>query len=100
MDGTPIETIVKIDVVKSVAQTEQERQQGEGGSTGGGSSSGSSGVNQLFSGFAKKMAQKRASQDEQGNRGTLMSMTNEVLKVTTEVTAGDVGVPAGFKESK
>jgi len=100
MDGTPIETIVKIDVVKSAAQTEQERQQGEGGSTGGGSSSGSSGVNQLFSGFAKKMAQKRASQDEQGNRGTLLSMTNEVLKVTTEVTAGDVGVPAGFKESK
>ncbi len=93
MDGTAIETIVKIDVVKSAAQTEQEHQQGEGDSSTGG-------VNQLFSGLAKRMAQKRASQDEQGNRGSLMSMTNEVLKVTTEVTPSDVGIPAGFKESK
>jgi hypothetical protein len=29
-----------------------------------------------------------------------MTTTSEVLKVTTDVTAADVAVPAGFKETK
>jgi hypothetical protein len=29
-----------------------------------------------------------------------MTSTNEVLKIATAVSAGDVDVPAGFKENK
>jgi hypothetical protein len=96
MDGTAIETTVTIDAVKSAAQIEQEHQQSDDDSK-----SSSSGVNSILSGFAKKMAQKKAAgQNDQGNRGTFMTMTSEVLKVTTDVTPADVAVPAGFKESR
>jgi hypothetical protein len=33
-------------------------------------------------------------------RATFMTMTNEVLKVTTSVADAEVAIPAGFKESK
>jgi hypothetical protein len=33
-------------------------------------------------------------------RATFMTATSEVLKVSTEVSAAEVAVPAGFKESK
>jgi hypothetical protein len=97
MDGTAIETTVKIDAVKSAAQMEQEHQQQQQSDDRGSTP----GVGSMFGKFAKKMAEKRSGgQNEQGNRATFMTMTNEVLKVTTEVTPGDVSVPAGFKESK
>ena len=31
-------------------------------------------------------------------RSTFMTMNNEVLKIASNVTAADVGLPAGFKE--
>jgi hypothetical protein len=29
-----------------------------------------------------------------------MTSTNEILKVTTDVAAADVGIPAGFREGR
>src|SRR5207302_6047892 len=92
MDGTAIQTTTKIEAVKSPDDMERERRQKEqenkdaAGSVGG-----------LLGGFAKKMAQKKAGgQTEQGSHATVMTLTGEVLKVTTMVTPADVAVPAGF----
>jgi len=55
----------------------------------------------LLSGLAKRRAaQKQEGQSENKGRSTFMTTTNEVLKVTTAVSAADVAVPAGFKENK
>ena len=64
-------------------------------------SAASGGVGGLLGGFAKKMAQKKAGGDDANKeRATVMTMTNEVLKVVTDVPAAEVAVPAGFKESR
>jgi hypothetical protein len=96
MDGTSIETTMKVDAVKSAAQMEQERQQSEDNR-----SSDQPGVGSMLGKFAKKMAERKSGgQNEQGSHATFMTMTSQVLKVTPDVTANDVSVPAGFREAK
>jgi len=46
--------------------------------------------------MAKKMAQKKAADGK--TTTAFLTATTEVLKVTTDVTAADVAIPAGFKE--
>jgi hypothetical protein len=98
MDGTSIDTTMKIDAVKSAAQIEQERQQQQQQQSSDDRSAPS--VNSMLGKFAKKVADKRSAAQNDPTRATLMTMTDQVLKVTTEVTPADVSVPAGFKESK
>ena len=43
---------------------------------------------------------KKKTEVEPQAHAPFFTSTHEVLKVTTEVTASDVAVPAGFKESK
>ena len=96
IDGTPIMTTVTMDAVKSPEEMAQEqKQQTETDSSSDSSGGGIGG--RLFGGLAKKMAKK---DDEPKTRSTFLTTTTEVLKVTTEVAATDVAVPAGFKESK
>jgi hypothetical protein len=62
-------------------------------------------VGGLLGGLAKRAAAKKASSGDQQaggdkSRATIMTGTTEVLKVATEVAAGDVAIPAGFKENK
>jgi hypothetical protein len=97
IEGTPIQTTTTMDAVKSEAQIAEEAK-----SSGDDSKSAASGgVGGLLGGFAKKMAQKKAGGDDANKaRATFMTMTTEVLKVVTDVTAADLAVPAGFKESK
>jgi len=96
MDGTPILVTTTMDTAKSEEQVAEEARQAGGESK----SSGSGGLGGLAGGFAKRLAQKKAGGDEAKPRTTFMTTTNEVLKVVTDVSATDVAVPAGFKESK
>jgi hypothetical protein len=92
LDGTPILTTVTVETVKSAEQLAQEQksQQQPTASTGG-----------SLSGIAGGLMKKAVVKNEPPKqRGTVMTSTNEVLKVTTDVTAADVAVPAGFKENK
>jgi hypothetical protein len=96
MDGTAIQTVTTIDSVKSAdemaqAQTTEEAKPAPAPTGLGGL-------------LAKKMMQKKQAQaqtqNESPNRATIMTTTTEVLKVTTELAAADVAIPAGFKENK
>jgi len=93
LDGTAIQTSTTIDAVKSPEQLAQERKQGEDDARPSGSVSG------MLGGLAKKIAKKKAEGGgDPGNRATFMTITGEVLKVTTDVSAADVAVPAGFQQ--
>jgi hypothetical protein len=93
MDGTPILTTVTIDAVKSAAQLAEEQKQSDQST----SSSNSRSVGGLIGGFARRATAKK---EEPKARATFMTMTNEVLKVATDVPVADVAIPAGFKEAR
>lgn len=96
IDGTPIQTTTTMDTVKSAEQIAEEAKASESDSK---ADSGS--VGGLLGGFAKKMAAKKMGGDDAAKpRATFMTMTSEVLKVTTDVTSADIAVPVGFKENK
>jgi hypothetical protein len=97
MDGTPISSIVTMDAVQSAEQAAQVAKRDEDSKPDAGS-----GVGSLLSGLAKRRAapKKEDGQNENKARSTFMTTTNEVLKVTTTVSAADVAIPTGFKENK
>src|SRR5262249_22305457 len=95
IDGTPILSTVTIDGVKSAEQMAAEQKQSQEETK----SSTPTSVNSMLGGFAKKMAKKKT-ESEPSQRTGIMTMTSELIKVTTDVSAGDVSVPVGFKESK
>jgi hypothetical protein len=97
IEGTPIQTTTTMDAVKSAEQIAEEAKAGSDDSK----PAPSGGVSGMLGGFAKKMAQKKMGGDDANKeRATFMTMTNEVLKVVTDVSPADVAVPAGFKENK
>jgi hypothetical protein len=100
LEGSPILTTTTMDAVKSEAEIAEEAK--SAGSESKSSTPASPGG--LLGGFAKKMAAKKmgggGSDDASKPRATFMTMTSEVLKVATDVSAADVAVPAGFKENK
>ena len=97
IEGTAVMTTTTMDAVKSAEQIAEEAKAGDSDSKSGASG----GVGGLLGGFAKKMAAKKMGGDDANTpRATVMTMTNEVLKVVTDVTAADVAVPAGFKEAR
>jgi hypothetical protein len=96
LDGTPLLTVMTFDAVKSADQVAQEAKQGDDDKTKDNSS-----VGGLLGGLARRAAQRRSGgQDENKTRVTFMTTTTEVLKISTDVAATDVAVPAGFKENK
>jgi hypothetical protein len=93
IDGTSILTTVKIDAVKS--EEELARQ------SAAASEQKPAGLGGLLGGLAKKATKKGESADNADPaRATIMTSTNEVLKVTPSVSADDVAIPMGFRESK
>lgn len=92
LDGTPIMTTLTFDAVKSAEQMAAEGKQGQPEAKPSG------GLGGMLGGLAKKM--KKPSEDEQKPRTTIMTSTVEVLKLSTDVAASDVAIPAGFKENK
>ena len=97
LDGTAIQTTTTFDAVKSAEQMAEEQKQGEGESK----PKASGGLGGMLGGIASRAAKKKAEGgDQPKSRVTVMTTTNEVLKVTTDVSAADVAIPAGFKENK
>lgn len=99
IEGTPILTTTTMDAVQSAEQAAQATQ------SGGGSSAPPS-IGGLLGGFGKKMAKKDDSKKDDAaapakpGTTTFLTSTLEMLKLTTDVTADAVAVPAGFKEEK
>ncbi len=101
LEGTPILTTLTFDAVKSADQVAQESRQetkSDDQNAGGGDA-----VGGLLGGLARRVRRKSDSNDakpEDKTRATFMTSTTEVLKITTDVAAGDVSIPAGFKQNK
>jgi hypothetical protein len=90
-----------MDAVKSAEQMKQE-------AAGGSSASSDEKSNPLsvggaIGGFMKRRQQQQekeaaAKPNPNPARSTFMTLNNEVLKITPDVTAAEVALPAGFKE--
>ena len=93
IEGTAILAVVKVEGVKSAEQFAQEQKQRADDSK----PTLSGGVGGLLGGLAKRAAQNKV-EGEPSQRATIMTTTNEVLKVTAQVSTADVAIPAGFKE--
>jgi hypothetical protein len=95
IDGTAILTTTTMEAVKSEEQIAQETKQKEAQSK----PQASGGLGGLIGGFAKKAAERKMS-GEDSPRTTVMTTTTEVLKIATDLSAGDVAIPQGFKETR
>lgn len=90
VEGTAIYTVMTVEAVKSQEQlAAQQKQEQEEASE-------PRGVGGLLGGFAKRMAKKDEGAPQA--RRTVMTTTHEVLKISSDVAATDVALPAGFKE--
>jgi hypothetical protein len=97
IDGTAILTVTTMDAVKSAEQLAAEQKQTQDTSAQKSPAT----VGGLLGGFAKRAAAKKAAgPDAAKPRATFMTATTEVLKVAATVSAEDVAIPAGFKETK
>ncbi|MEO8256460.1 MAG: hypothetical protein ABI868_03860 [Acidobacteriota bacterium] len=98
MDGTTISSIVTLDAVRSADDAAQDSTRKED------KPSPAAGLGGLIGGLTKKAMQKKsdtnANANEDKQRSTFLTMTNEVLKVTSAVSAADVAIPAGFRQAK
>jgi len=95
MDGTAILTEMTMESVISQAQMSQQKQESD--SSGGASIGGIGGM------LGRRLSRKKEPDpdpDKPKNRSTIMTVTNELLKVETSVADSDVAIPAGFKEKK
>jgi hypothetical protein len=93
LQGTSVLTTVKVEAVKSAAQFAEEQKQQQDANK----PSVSGGVGGLLGGIARRAAQKKIEGEPQ-QRATIMTTTSELMKVATDVAAGDVAIPAGFKQ--
>jgi hypothetical protein len=99
MDGTTVSTVVKAslpvpqDQKASQPPPQQQAKQSEAPKSLGG----------LLGGLGKKTVTGNKKEEEQkppSDPGTLMTITEELVSVSTAVTDADVSIPAGFKEKK
>jgi hypothetical protein len=94
MNGTPVMTVVKFEAVANPAQAEQANSQQQE------SNPGLPGIGGL-GGLLGRRLMNRGNNDQPSppasNRATVMTMQQELLKVSPTVSDGDVTVPAGFR---
>jgi hypothetical protein len=83
LQGTPLASTVTFEAVKSKEQMEAASSEGGGGGGLGGM-------------LARRMMKK----DPPKQRATVFTTQHEFQDVSTAVAAGDVAIPAGFKEKK
>jgi hypothetical protein len=93
IEGTPILTLTTFDAVKSAEQVAADAKSGSSDSGSGGPPTS---VGGLLGGRARRGAAKK--NEPPSNRATFVTTSNELLKVTTDVSADAVAIPAGFKE--
>jgi len=103
LDGTPIYSVTTFDTIMSPEQQkQQDQQQAQSDSGGGGGISGG-----LSGMLARKMMKKKKDDAPAEGSATadtapkghtsLMTMTTEVLSLSTDATDADVALPEGFK---
>lgn len=83
LEGTPLESVMTVEGVKSAEQMSQASQEESGG--GGG----------LGGMLARRMRKKP---ETSGARSTIMTVTHNVLSISTSVAPADLEIPAGFKQ--
>lgn len=84
VEGTPLATIMSVNLIRSAEQVAKAEK----------SDQDISGV----SGFLAKKLMKKASGDPTQPKQALMTTTIEMLKIVPEATAADVALPAGYKQ--
>jgi hypothetical protein len=99
--GTAIQTTTTTDAVRSAEQMKQ--QAASGGSSASDEKSNPLTVGGAIGGFMRRRQQNQekeaaAKPNADPSRATIMTVNNEVLKITPNVTAAEVAMPAGFKE--
>ena len=99
--GTAIQTTTTTDAVRSAEQMKQ--QPASGSSASSDEKSNPLSVGGAIGGFMRRRQQNQekeaaAKPNADPARTTIMTMNNEVLKITSSVTPADVAMPAGFKE--
>jgi hypothetical protein len=103
LQGTSVMSVMTVDAVKSAEQVAAE-QKSSSSSAQSSDSSTPTGVGGLLGGLGKRMARRNnndaAAPAGPRDRATIMTTTNEVLKVSTTVGAEEVAIPAGYKETK
>lgn len=103
LQGTAILTTTTIDAVQSAEQMAAAQSSAGDSKSSGGSAPTS--VGGLIGGFGRRMATRKNTDDAAAaagpkDRATVLTTTNETLKVSTTVADAEVAIPAGFKESK
>jgi len=93
LDGTAIQSTTTVDGVKSAEEMKQSQANSQAGSDQGVPTS----VGGAIGGFMRRRAQANAEKNAANPRATVMTITNEVLKISTSLAAADVALPAGFK---
>jgi hypothetical protein len=110
LGGTAIQSITKIEAVKSAAQVKEDaaNQSSSNSTASSNDSAPPTSIGGALGGFMRRRQQQQAEQKSSTtpaekadpSRATFMTINNEVLKIATNVTAADVAMPAGFKENK
>ena len=88
-----------MEAVKSAAALAAEQQ---GAAKREDQSSAPASVGGLIGGFGRKMAQRKSESKDAGPkaRAAFMTITNERLSVSTNVSTTDLAMPAGFREER
>ena len=84
LEGTAVSTTLTLTAIKTAEQVAAAEKEGQKADTG-------------ISGFLAKQMFKKAAGDPAEPRTMLLTSAHELLKVTTDATAADVALPAGFK---
>jgi hypothetical protein len=97
IQGTPIQTVMTMDAVASAEQAAENAK-----SKDSSNDSPSATVGGLLGGLARRGSRNSSESNASNNpnRSTFMTTTTELLKVTTDVGADAVAVPANFKLDK
>jgi hypothetical protein len=104
-DGTAIQTTTTVDAVKSAEQMKEEASRQSSSSASSNESAPPTSIGGAIGGFMRRrqqqqQEQKAAAANANPARATFMTISNEVLKITKNVSAADVALPTGLKETK
>lgn len=80
LEGTPLESTMMVESVKSPEQMAESEEEDSGGGLGG------------------MLARRLKKKKDQSPRSTVLTISHQVLNVSASVSPDDVQVPAGFKE--
>jgi hypothetical protein len=99
MDGTPVMTVVTVETVANPAQAAEAKKEQQAAPAAGLPGLGGLGgrLGRRIMNRGKDDQPAAAAAPAGANRATVMTMTNEVLRVSPTVSDADVAIPAGFK---